>query len=87
MDTFSERPAPTPTTSKTLERALQRLELIHYAVQEVHYEVDYPTTPDQKADFLIAVENLAIEVLDLVNTARSFAWGYDHDSQELPEDR
>lgn len=71
------------TTSHRI--ALRRLELCAYAVQEIHMELEAPQDPEHKADLLIASENLAFEVLDLLRTVRTHAWGpedpyYDPDS-------
>lgn len=62
-----------PTTP--LEKALSRLELCTYAIQEVHYELEKPISPDAKADLLIAVEALAYEAIDLLETTKYYVWG------------
>jgi hypothetical protein len=38
-------------------------------------EVDAPTDPEHKADLLLATENLTYEVLDLLRTVKTYAWG------------
>lgn len=38
-------------------------------------EIDQPVDPDQKADLLLATENLAFEVVDLLRTVKVYAWG------------
>lgn len=97
MDEYQySRATPTPTpnsaTSKTktpagkeeenIYKALRRLELCNYAVQEIHAEVDLPQDPEHKADLLIATENLAFEVLDLLQTVRIYAWGPELDEED-----
>lgn len=67
-----------------LEIALRRLELCSYAIQEVHAELEAPEDPDSKADLLISAENVAFEVIDLVNTVRGYVWGTEE--SETPED-
>ncbi len=68
--------------------ALRRLELCTYAVQEIHTELENPQDPEHKADILLATENLAYEVIDLLNTAKLYAWGpdYDRDPEDETED-
>lgn len=63
-------------------KALRRLELCNYAVQEIHAEVDHPEDPEHRADLLIATENLAFEVLDLLHTVRLYAWGPEQEEEE-----
>jgi|TARA_R110000796_G_scaffold251993_1_gene384738 hypothetical protein len=85
MDTSAIPPEPRRAKSErvenrdVLEKAIQRLDLCRYAVQEAHYDIQYPGDPESKADLLIAVEDLTYEVLDLLRTAKSFAWGPDSD--------
>lgn len=69
-------------TRDPMQRALERIELCTYAVQEAHLEVEAPTDPELKADLLLAVERLTGEVVDLLQTARLFAWGPDCDEDE-----
>ena len=64
-----------------LKTALRRLELTSYAVQEVHTELDKPQDPEEKADLLIATENLASEVIDLLHTVRVYVWGINYDEE------
>jgi hypothetical protein len=66
---------PKPDTRDAIRRALDRIELCTYAIQEAHYEVEAPTDPELKADLLLAVEGLAYEALDLLNTTKVFVWG------------
>lgn len=40
-------------------------------------EVEYPADPELKADLLLAVERLTGEAVDLLQTARLYAWGPD----------
>jgi hypothetical protein len=69
-------------TRDPLRRALERIELCTYAVQEAHLEVEAPTDPELKADLLLAVERLTGEVVDLLNTARYFAWGPEDEDED-----
>lgn len=82
MSNYDGLPAQ-PLTS--LAVALRRLELCTYAVQEIHTELENPDDPEHKADILLATENLAYEVLDLLNTAKLYAWGSDHEDFELSQ--
>jgi hypothetical protein len=66
----------------SLDVALRRLELCTYAVQELHLELDAPEDSEHKADLLLATENLAYEVLDLLNTAKLYAWGPEQEEYE-----
>jgi hypothetical protein len=66
----------------TLKRALERIELCTYAIQETHYEVQQPDDPERKADLLLAVEELAGEAIDLLRTARLYAWGPEDEDEE-----
>lgn len=74
---LSRDPLVTP-----IDVALRRLELCAYAVQEVHTEVEQPTDPEQKADLLLATENLTYEVLDLLKTVKYYAWGPESELEE-----
>lgn len=58
-----------------LERALERLQLCQEVVQEVHLELEPPTSPDAKADILLAVEALTRDVLELMKTTQVYVWG------------
>jgi len=71
-----------PDTRDSLERALNRIELCTFTIQQAHYEVETPSNPEHKADLLLAVEALALEALDLLTTARYMAWGNDPDEDE-----
>lgn len=73
-----------PDTRDPLQRALERIELCTYAIQEAHYEVEQPHDPERKADLLIAVENLAFEAMDLLHTTKEMVWG--PEPQESEED-
>lgn len=72
----------TPDTRDPLQRALERIELCTYAIQEAHYEVEQPHDPERKADLLIAVEALAFEAMDLLQTTKLFVWGPELDDEE-----
>jgi hypothetical protein len=65
-----------------LDIALERLELCAYVVQELHMELEEPSDAEHKADLLLASENLAYEVIDLLNTAKLYAWGPDKEDEE-----
>lgn len=71
-----------PDTRDPLRRALERIELCTYAIQEAHYEVEQPHDPERKADLLIAVEALAFEAMDLLQTTKLFVWGPEPDEDE-----
>lgn len=78
----------TPDARDPLQRALDRIELCTYAIQEAHYEVEPPEDPEHKADLLIAVENLAFEAIDLLQTTKLFVWGRpdDEEDEDLEDD-
>lgn len=65
-----------------LDAAIERLSLCTYVVQELHLELEEPSDPEHKADLLLASENLAYEVIDLLNTAKLYAWGPDKEDEE-----
>lgn len=67
-----------------LTRALDRLQLCAYTIQEAHFELEAPTDPEHKADLLIAVENLTYEALDLLKTVKNYVWG--PESEEYPHE-
>ena len=71
-----------PDTRDPLQRALERIELCTYAIQEAHYEVELPDDPERKADLLIAVESLTFEAIDLLRTAKLIAWGPEPEDDE-----
>jgi len=75
------RRIPSPDTRDPLSRVLSRVELCTLAIQEAHYELEQPQTPDGKADLLIAVEALTYEVLDLLQTTKTYVWGDDPDEE------
>lgn len=68
-----------------LERALDRLNLCIYAIQETHYEIEVPEDPDHKADLLIAAESLTQEAIDLLMTVRTYVWGVDLEEDDEEE--
>lgn len=72
----------TPDYRDPLRRALDRIELCTFAIQEAHYEVEPPQDPERKADLLIAVENLAFEAMDLLQTTKLFVWGLDPEDED-----
>lgn len=73
-------------TRDPLKRAIDRIELCTYAIQEAHIEVEAPTDPERKADLLLAVERLTEEAIDLLTTTRYFVWGADEDSHTGSEE-
>lgn len=81
--------APTPRSAKSgdkrtpLDKAIQRLELCRYAIQEVHLEIENPEDPEHKADILLATEDLMYDALDLLRTVKGYAWG--PDAEDFPE--
>lgn len=72
----------TPDTRDPLKKTLDRIELCRYAIQEAHYEVEQPTDPELKADLLLAVEALTFEAIDLLHTAKLYAWGPEEDDED-----
>lgn len=68
--------------STPIDVALRRLELCAYAVQEIHTEVEAPIDPEQKADLLLATEHLTYEVLDLLRTVKTYAWGPEDEQED-----
>lgn len=69
-------------TRTDLERALDRLNLCIYAIQETHYEIEVPEDPDHKADLLLAAESLTQEAIDLLMTVRTYVWGEDPEEDD-----
>jgi hypothetical protein len=65
-----------------LRRTLDQIELCTYAIQEAHYEIEQPTNPEHKADLLLAVEALTYEAIDLLSTAKLYAWGPEEEDDE-----
>lgn len=74
-------PPESPNLSP-LDQAIQRLQLCTHVVQETHLELEEPSDPEMKADLLLASENLAYEVIDLLNTAKLYAWGPPEEDEE-----
>ena len=72
----------TPDARDPLQRALDRIELCTYAIQEAHYEVEPPEDPERKADLLLAVESLAVEAIELLHTTKLFVWGPPEDDED-----
>ena len=73
---------PHPDTRDILKKTLDRIELCRYAIQEAHYEVEQPQDPELKADLLLAVEALTFEAIDLLHTAKLYAWGPEEDEED-----
>jgi len=83
MDTAPIPPNQNRTDKRTpLDKALQRLELVRYAVQEVHYEIENPENPEHKADLLLATEDLIYDALDLHRTVKVYAWGPEPEKED-----
>lgn len=40
--------------------------------------------PEHKADLLLATENLTYEVLDLLRTVKTYAWGPEDEQEDHP---
>ena len=62
-------------TRTPIEKELERLFLCKEVVKEVHSELEIPTDADAKADLLIAIEELTIEVFRLRNVINDEVWG------------
>lgn len=73
-----------PKDRDALTRALDRLHLCSFTIQEAHYEIEAPENPEHKADLLLAAENLAYEAVDLLKTVKLYVWG--EDPEEDSED-
>lgn len=82
MDTDPYNEFTIPTSSDPLARLLERLQLCKEVIQEVHYLVENPKDPDDKADLLLAVEALTFETLDLLQTTKYYVWGEESDNEE-----
>ena len=66
-----------------LEIVLENLSLCSQAVQNAHYHIEPPTDPEQKADLLLAVEDLTKDVLDLLQTTKLYVWGEPEEDDQL----
>ncbi len=64
-----------------LEITIERLNLCSDVVQTIRKELEEPKTPDEKADLLIAVEQLQLDVFRLVTITKDLVWG-----EELTEE-
>ncbi len=58
-----------------LEAIINRINLCIDVIQDIHTNLEQPETPDEKADLLIAVENLARDIYLLRKTTQSLVWG------------
>jgi hypothetical protein len=58
-----------------LEITIERLNLCSDVVQTIRKELEEPKTPDEKADLLIAVEQLQLDVFRLVTITKDLVWG------------
>lgn len=66
------------------ERALRRLSACTYTARIVLTELSSPNSIEEKADLLIAAEDLYAEAERLVTLARAIAWGeLDVEDQEV----
>lgn len=71
-----------PSSSDPLARLLERLQLCKEVIQEVHYLVENPSDPDDKADLLLTVEALTYETLDLLQTTKYYVWGENSENED-----
>jgi hypothetical protein len=69
-------------TRTPLERELERLYLCREVVKEVHSGLTIPSDSDAKADLLIAIEELTIEVFRLRNVINDEVWGQSNCDEE-----
>lgn len=58
----------------------RRLRLCFYAIEEVKKTLLDPIYPDQKADLLLATEDLCLATYELLEQTRGIVWG----DSELP---
>ena len=58
-----------------LEITIERLNLCSDVVQTIRKELEEPKTPDEKADLLIVVEQLQLDVFRLVTITKDLVWG------------
>jgi hypothetical protein len=58
-----------------LEIIIERINLCSDVVQTIRKELEEPKTPDEKADLLIAVEQLQLDVFRLVTITKDLVWG------------
>jgi len=87
MDTSRIPPEFTPGAAKSpLRKAVQRLELCKYAIEEAHMELEQPLDPEEKADLLLVTEDLMAEAFELMHTAKRYAWGEGHQDNDFPEE-
>lgn len=64
-----------PSNPDPLGRLLEQLQLCTEVIKDVHYGLEPPQDPDNKADLLLTVEALTLETLDLLETTKRFVWG------------
>lgn len=69
----------------THARILERIALCSLVIEEVHLHLEQPTDPEDKADILLAVEDLTAETLDLLKTTRLYVWGPEENPYEEDE--
>ena len=58
-----------------LEVVLDQITLCSEFIQDIHNHLEQPETPDEKADLLIAVENLNKDIYKLLYTTKNLVWG------------
>jgi hypothetical protein len=60
--------------SEQIEAQLRQTRLCALVVESILEGLTDPTTPDSRADLLLAAEQLALDVVQLVDKARALAW-------------
>jgi hypothetical protein len=71
-----------PTSSDPLERLLERVKLCTEVIKDVHYNLEPPTDPENKADLLLLVEELTYETIELLDTTKRYVWGQEPEDHE-----
>lgn len=71
-----------PTSSDHLERLLERIKLCTEVIKDVHYNLEEPRDPDNKADLLLLVEALTYETIELLDTTKRYVWGPEPEDSE-----
>lgn len=66
--------SPDPDRDATHERTLERIDLCALTVRQTLSELGLETDPERRADLLLATEELAAEVAELLTVARDRAW-------------
>lgn len=58
-----------------VETNQRRLKLCFYAVEEIRRQLVEPIYPDQKADLILATEDLCLASYELLEQTRQLVWG------------